>query len=288
MKYNRDLIVKCFLIICTLSVCTGSSFANENIPDINTILMRSTFKIIGSNNTIGTVFILGQPIINKKAAYVLVTAAHVLEGIKGDTASLLLRRKVGNKYTKFTHTLQIRDHNKPLWVAHASADVAAMHISLPEDTDILLASSDLLVTDNILEKYEIYPGRELKVVGFPFGLESNELGFPVLRSGNIASFPITPSLELKTFLMDFKVFGGNSGGPVYFHDPDWHKRRSGAITAPVEVQMLIGLVSKQKIITEKVNSYMEEVTRNHPTDLAEIVHAALIKETIEQLPDISK
>jgi hypothetical protein len=128
----------------------------------------------------------------------------------------------------------------------------------------------------------------LKVLGYPFGLESHKSGFPVLRTGSIDSFPITPSRDLKTFLMDFEVFGGNSGGPVYFHEPDWHKRRSGAITAPMEVQMLIGLVSKQKMITEKVKSYMEEVTRHHQIELAEIIHAAIIRETIELLPNVSQ
>ena len=40
-------------------------------------------------------------------------------------------------------------------------------------------------------------------------------GFPILRSGRVASFPLGPSTAFPTFLLDFSVFPGNSGGPVY-------------------------------------------------------------------------
>jgi len=273
------LIAMIFLYPASIIIAAEKSF------DFNTVLMRSTFKILGQNNSTGTIFILGRPIANGKNVYVLVTATHVLEGTKGDTALVFLRKKVGGNFKKLPVQIKIRENGKKLWVNHANADVAAMYIALPKEADILTASTDLLATDDILKKYDIYPGRELKVLGYPFGLESSNSGFPILRTGCIASYPITPSIEQKIFLMDFDVFGGNSGGPVYFHDPDWHKRRSGLVTSPVEVQMILGLVSKQRIFTEKVNSYMQETTRNHQIGLAEVVHASLIRETIELLPN---
>lgn len=242
-------------------------------PDINTILMKSTFKIVGANGKMGTVFILGKPSSSGQEHYVLVTAAHVLEGIDGETATLLLRRKEGHTYIKNPYSLKIRKDGKALWEKHPDVDVAVMYITLPNLIDILLASTELLATDEVLQEYDIYPGRELRVLGFPFGMKSHSSGFPILRIGVIASFPLIPSRELKTFLMDFEVFNGNSGGPVYFHDPDWHKRGSGAVKSPEDVQMIVGLVSKQGF-----------AGINRRLAIAEVVHASLIKETVELLP----
>jgi hypothetical protein len=248
--------------------------------------MESTFRIAGKNGKTGTVFILAKPTGDGKGHYILVTAAHVLNDIPGEIATLYLREKLGDKFIKRPIDFKIRKGATPLWVQHPSEDVAVMYARIPEFARFLIATTNLLATDEILKEYEIYPGREIKVLGFPFGAEANDAGFPILRTGSIASYPLTPTKQTKTFLMDFEVFGGNSGGVVYFHDPDWHKRRSGAITAPVEVQMILGLVSKQKIVTEKTKSYMEETVRNHQLKIAEVVHAEIIKQTIEMLPSI--
>jgi hypothetical protein len=271
--------------VITLSLlCLLPTMVAAVQPDINTILMKSTYRIVGENGKVGTVFILAKPVSTGGNYNVLVTAAHVLEDMTGDSAIIFLRRKEGDKYIKTPYLYQIRQDGRPLWVKHLNADVAAMFIYLPKDIDIYLATTELLATDDILEQYEIYPGRELKVLGFPFSFECNTSGFPVLRTGSIASFPLLPTREQKTFLMDFRVFEGNSGGPVYFHDTNWHKRGSGAITAPVEVQMILGLVSEQKVITETTRSYMQESKQKYQLSIAVVVHAALIKETINLLP----
>lgn len=253
-------------------------------PDINTILMKSTYRIVGENGKVGTVFILGKPSSAGRNQYVLVTAAHVLEDMTGDSAIIFLRQKEGDKYTKMPYLYQIRQDGRRLWVKHSDADVAAMFIFLPKGLDILLASTEILSTDKALEDYELYPGRELRVLGFPLGFESSATGFPILRTGSIASFPLIPARGLKTFLVDFRIFEGNSGGPVYFHDPDWHKRGSGAIGAPQEVQMILGLVSRQMSVTETTQSYMQETKQKYPLSIAEVVSGPLIKETIDLLP----
>lgn len=96
-------------LIAGLTVCAvlilvarvrGATFVNTQIEDINTVLMQSTFRIQGPSvdgggTSFGTVFILGRPVKDQpeRGAYVLVTAAHVLESIKGEKAVLLLRQK---------------------------------------------------------------------------------------------------------------------------------------------------------------------------------------------------
>jgi len=86
----------------------GAVFAQNPPPEnteLNTILMNWTFEIEGQaapgQSTLGTVFIMGRPYPGqdananqaKKVRYVLITAAHVLEGMSGESAVLDLRRK---------------------------------------------------------------------------------------------------------------------------------------------------------------------------------------------------
>jgi hypothetical protein len=263
----------------------GLIIAEEHF-ELNTILMRSTFKIQGENGYAGTAFILGKPLkknLDKpRAFYVLITAAHVLEKMTGNKATLFLRKKVGNIYEKIPHPITIRDTNKELWIKHPEADVAAMYVSLPNNIDIALISIDFLADDETFRKHEIHAGDELLCLGYPFSAEANSAGFPILRSGKIASYPIIPAKEMKYFLFDFEVFKGNSGGPVYFVQSG---RTIGNSMHVGTIQFIAGLVSQEYFFSEKTKSLYEEQTILHPLALAKIIYAQFIKETIELLPE---
>lgn len=88
-------------------------FAVEEEPDLVTGLMTSTMKIEESGS-IGTGFLLGEPLKTdpSRAAYVLVTAAHVLSSAKGDTFTLHLRKKVADSYERIQMPLVIRSGGK--------------------------------------------------------------------------------------------------------------------------------------------------------------------------------
>ncbi len=182
-----------------------------------TSLVRSTYKIQQGNN-IATVFIIGEPVpkMPGKLAYILITAAHVLENMPSDHATLHLRKQAGNSYVRYPFKIQIRDKGNPLWKQHPDVDIAALRVALPSDLDIRLISTGMLATDEILERFEVHPGDQIFILGYPMGSEANQAGFPILRSGRIASFPLTPTAETMTFLVDFEVFSGNSGGPALF------------------------------------------------------------------------
>jgi hypothetical protein len=221
----------------------------------------------------GTVFVMGVPDANRpgKSQAVMVTAAHVLEGISGETATIYLREKIAErKFRNHAHILQIRKGKEPLWVRHPDADVAIMRITLPDYVlkqakEIPGLSTNLLADDEMIDKYEIHPGDQLQCLGYPLGNRANVSGFSILRSGKIASYPLIPAKDTKTFLFDFEVFPGNSGGPVYFVDEG---RTYGGITHVGEtIQFVAGLVSKQH---EKLR-------------LAKVVPAHFIKETLELL-----
>jgi hypothetical protein len=274
------MILKHAFIFLLLSVCIPA-FA-EPPTDINAVLMRSTFKLAGNGST-GTAFVLGKPAPSdpKKAYYVMVTAAHVLKQMNGDQAVMFLRKKEGETYKKTPYVLRIREGNTALWTTHPSADVAVMYVSLPQEADIAIVSTNLLATDETLQKFEIHPGDRLSCLGYPLGAEANEAGFSILRSGYIASYPLIPTKIVKSFLFDFSVFEGNSGGPVYLTDSN---RIYGGRANIGTVQFLVGLVSEQRVAEEEIISLSEMRRQRHQLGPAVVIHAALIREALELLP----
>lgn len=259
--------------------------------ELNTVLMESTFMIEGSaapgQKIIGTVFVMGVPLTSPpgKARFVLVTAAHVLEGMQGDFAILHLRRKVDvgtNLWVEVLSPLQIRTNGQPVWKKNPDADVAAMYISMPTGTEVRPITPAMLADDKMLSDFDIHSGDEVKCLGFPLGVTSNAAGFPILRSGMIASYPLIPTAATKTFLFDFRVFKGNSGGPVYYVEKN--RPIPKTIGGYQSFHFVIGLVSEEEIVTEaSIGPYSQEV---HQTQLglATVVHASLIKQTLEMLP----
>ncbi len=135
------------------------------------------------------------------------------------------------------------------------------------------------------EKFHVHPGDQLFVLGFPYGDEANDAGFPILRSGRIASYPLTPTNLHKTFLLDFEIFKGNSGGPVLFYS---ETRVYGGSTHIGSVQFIMGVVSQERELTEKVESLSETVVRKHKLGLAVISQANFVSELINMLPDLQE
>lgn len=273
------------LILLAISGAVASSAPpdQEEPLELNTVLMQSTFKIEGPNS-LGTAFILGRPLAKdpKSGAHVLITAAHVLETMQGDTATLWLRRpEEGGSWRRLAWPLRIRSAELQLWTKHPDADIAVMYIDLPAGLKIPLLPTTLLADDEGISTIEIHPGDELFCLGYPFGAESNPAGFPILRSGKIASYPLLPTRETKMFLLDFPIFRGNSGGPVYFVGGARADSRGLQIGVP---QLIMGLVLEEKVLTETIEQLYERRERRYSLGLATIVHASLIREAINLLP----
>lgn len=230
------------ILVIVMLVMTTTVFAQEDY-DLATFLMKSTFKLSESGSE-GTCFIIGRPMKDnpERAHFVLVTAAHVLENIRGDKVIIHLRKKEKDTYKRIQHSLAIRNKGKALWTKHSQADVAAMYVSLPKDVDIAILPLKFLASDDTLRKFEIRPGDRLFALGFPLGQESNEAGFPILRTGIIASYPILPTKETKHLLFDFEVFKGNSGGPVFMIEKN---RSYGGSIHIGTLRFIVGLVTQE-------------------------------------------
>ncbi len=251
--------------------------------DLNVIMMQATCKIEGKGS-LGTGFIIGKPYQSDppKAYYTLVTAAHVLRSSRGDNVSLILRkRSETGEWNKQIVPVKIRSNGKDLWHTHPEVDLAAIFVKLPENTIETLLSTDFLLSDEKLNEYEINPGLDIVCLGYPFGAEANEYGFPILRSGKIASYPLTPTKHLKTFLFDFAVFKGNSGGPVFFtcKNPTYGNTTHLGQT----ISGILGIIVGEKNITQKTVQLYERKETITPLSLAEVVHASFIRELIDTM-----
>jgi len=284
---KSGIIFVLFIITANLFCLSEAGQDQQKSPtlDFNTFLMRATVLIRGEGSQ-GTAFFVGRPRPKEpeKLRYTLVTAAHVLEKMQGEIATLFFRRETGpGKWDQLPLPLKIRDGKHILWTKHPEVDIAVMYIGVPEDASTLLISQNMLGDDTLLAKYEVHPGDELRVLGYPFGLGTGQGLFPVLRSGRIASYPLLPTRTTKTFLLDFPVFPGNSGGPVYI-DFTGARIYGGAIMQGTAFRFIMGLVSKEQRLTEKVQEFYATREQSYSLGLAEVIHASLIKETIELLP----
>ena len=277
----------------TLILLSAASGLSAPILDLSTAMMRSTYKLEGGGS-IGTGFVLLVPVDsnarpNEKGVFrrTLITAAHVLEGMPGETATIHLRKLVGAKYVRYPFQFPLRAGTNALWRRHPDADVAALPLGLPDGVDIeALPSTWLLADDGVVEERGMRPGENVYALGFPLGAEANDVGFPILRSGAIASYPLTPFREQKVFLFDFKVFRGNSGGPVFTYA---NRHHTDDPNKTVDYCYIVGLVSGEKMVTENVTSLYETRQEQHPLSVAVVVNASMITETIYMLyPDLTK
>ncbi len=286
MKFHNLYRIAQILLLGSMSLAAdegGISKVDITIADMSTILMQTTFRIDGTargnpgKTSLGTIFIVGRPLKDSPQvlAYVLVTAAHVLNDIDGPVASLLVRRKnADGSYDPYKWPITIRDQSgAPLFVQHKDADVAAMYVRLPKDLIEGIISTKDFADDKVIEEYEIHPGDELLCVGFPYGLSVNNWGFPILRTGVISSYPLVPAKGIKYIGFDFRVFGGNSGGPVYFRFSN--RYYSGNTHLGGIIQSIIGLVTEQ----------VSDPATGTSISLARIVPAQFIVETVNMLPE---
>jgi S1-C subfamily serine protease len=156
-----------------------------------------------------------------------------------------------------------------------------MYLPLPQGTLDDLVSTQLLADDEMLSQFEVHPGDEVNCLGYPLGNMSNQSGFPILRSGKIASYPLWPTRDTRVFSLDMRVFPGNSGGPVYLSESN---RIYGGATHIGKVQMLLGVVATWTLAQKLVPELFSQRLETYPLDVAQVVHASLIKEAIEMLP----
>ena len=246
------------------------------VIDLPQQLIQATVQLeqpLGNGTrTVGTGFLISAPGPDGQPRTVLITANHVFDKMPGPMAHIGYR--VANKDGSWTYApqnLRIRDAaGHELWTHHPSRDVAAIAITAPADFAKAAIPKDYLATDDTFTKYKVGAGDEMMALGFPRGLSANQAGFPILRAGKVASYPIAPATIFPTFLLDFSVFPGNSGGPV-FMSQEAHRRPGQA--AAQDVEFIAGL------LTQEVELNSERL------EIGIVTQAKYIRETIDRVSD---
>lgn len=191
------------------------------VMDLAVELIQATVQLeqpLGDGTrTVGTGFLISAPSADGKPRTVLVTANHVFEKMPGATARIGYRfANADGSWSYSPQSLKIRDgEGHELWTHHPNRDVAVMTVKAPPEFAKAALPLNYLAGDDTFSKYDVNAGDEMMALGFPRGLSANSAGFPILRSGRVASYPLAPAKVFPTFLLDFSVFPGNSGGPVF-------------------------------------------------------------------------
>ncbi len=264
-------------ILVGLVMCAGASAA----ADLTSAFMNCTY-LIQSHTVYGTAFVIGEPVAgdSNRVNLVLVTAAHILESMPGEKAVLHGRIRDGHRWRKVPWPIAIRRQGRALWTRHPLVDIAALRVALPEGSSERVPAIDLAATNADYHGFGIHPGEAVMVLGFPLAMGSGDAGFAVLRGGRLASYPLSPIRQEKTFLVDFPVFPGNSGGPVIMASTG----RVLANGARGElVQILLGVVSRE-VLSAGDGSDAPGVAVGRPLSLARVVHAGFIRDLIGSLP----
>lgn len=224
--------------------------------------------------TVGTGFLISAPDEYGQPRTVLITANHVFQKMPGVNARIGYR--IANKDGSWRYTpqtLKIRDAaGHELWTHHPDRDVAAISVTAPAEFTRAALPLSYLASDETFETFRIDAGEEMMALGFPRGLSANAAGFPILRSGRVASFPLGPAKIFPTFLLDFSVFPGNSGGPVFFS----RATRPTAATA-ADAALDPGFVAG--LLTQEVEP------NNERLGIGVVTHAKFVRETIALMQD---
>jgi len=256
----------CLLLLLTFAAHAADFTMNDAV--------HATAKAFNEASTATAFTVRTKPAADgQPARYILASAAHTFERMKGDTCKLILRApKPDGTYTRNEITVEIRKDGKNLWTKHKDADIAVLDYTPPAGYENNAIPLEHIATDEDL-KSRVPAGTYIRLLCYPAQYEANGAGFPILRHGVIASFPIAPAALQKTFLIDFTTFAGDSGGPVF-------AVLESAPNTPPKL-CLVGVVISQQWSDEKIKvSDREDRVIRHPFGLGTAVNSHLLRELI--------
>jgi hypothetical protein len=243
------------------------------VLDFSAQLMQATVQVEqqlpNGTHIIGTGFLIDDPAPDGTPRTVLVTANHVFNRMTGAEAHIGYRAQGADGAWRYDpKPIIIRAATNELWAHLANRDVAAIVVKAPPAFAKAAIPLAWLAGGDTFAKYDIGPGDEMMVLGYPQGLSADSAGFPILRSGRVASMVAPPSAGAPTFLLDFRVFPGNSGGPVFISDTN---RRVPGEAEPKDAEFITGMLTQQVELN------------NERLEIGIVTDAAFIRDTIALL-----
>ncbi len=201
----------------------------------------------------------------------LVTAAHILNRIKGEHAQVIMRQQNRGIYSPNPVLIKIRSGASPLYHFNQTLDLAAIKVALPGEVDACVLGRDFAADDARLSRSGFGSGVRVLIPGYPYGESCNNAGFAFVRSGVVSSFPVLPSEMQPVFYVDFEVFEGYSGAPVVFAE-------SGS------AGILVGMVLEEVFLEELRPRGKKTARTRRGLGLAKVLSGSLLRAYLASLP----
>lgn len=263
-----------FAVVLALLSCSAFTADGFTMTDA----VQATFKLYNEASTATGFIVRIKPAAGeKKAEYVIVTAAHTFEKMKGDGCLLVLRTpKTDGGHSRKDTPVTIRKDGKNLWAKHKDADIAVLGYEPAPEFEKFAIPLDQLATEEDF-KTRVPAGTYVRLLCYPEQFEANSAGFPILRHGVLATYPFVPTNIYKTFMIDFTTFAGDSGGPVFgMLENAGGPAGGGALK-------LVGVVVSRQWSDERIKiSEREDRIIRHPFGLGTAVNAQLLRDLISK------
>jgi hypothetical protein len=262
------------------------------IPDA----VRKCVVFVGYRNNDGEMLVKGTAFLVSRdregggLRIYCVTAAHVLEGLAGRTATVSVRinlREGGSIWV-----------DKPLNECRVHPDDHSIDIGLipapdlvGDDVDHMVFPLEQVLSDEVIAEFGIGLGDEV----FLTGLFSNHVGaernIPIVRVGNIAARPEehvqTERGPMEAYLIEVRSIGGLSGSPVFASPGVVRQTADGRLRAFHDPPLfLMGLMHGHFPVMERTDESREGATVRREqinTGIGIVVPAARIIEVIDRV-----
>lgn len=173
----------------------------------------------GVEHFAGTAFYVSRTIAVGLGFTYLVTARHVIDGIRNKGQEPVLMRVNQTRGSAVWIETPI-DH----WTPHAdtSVDVAVKRTVIIPGIDHNSIPIRNFVNDSIIKAENIGMGDEVFLPGLFLNHYGEDRNIPIIRTGNIAAMPeekvtVTKLGKIDAYLIEARSIGGLSGSPVYVH-----------------------------------------------------------------------
>jgi S1-C subfamily serine protease len=242
--------------------------------DFTTAMIQATLPVAsapGGPALTGTGVLVSDPAPDGTPRVVLVTARHVLQNMPGGQVYLGLHLKNPDGTWRLDWRAEpSADEGRALWVQNPTYDVAVLPVAVPPEVAQAAIPVSWFADGDTFGREDVEAGDPVEVLGYPAGYAADNRGFPVLRLGHLASYPLTPASE-GTFLVDFPVVSGNSGGPVFTSRRIGKRPALVGSEGPQPDEFVAGIVAQQI------------VPGGQSISLGLAVHAVYVRQTLKLL-----
>lgn len=195
----------------------GPQMRIQNVEAVRDGVVYVGFEANGRFTPLGTGFLIVHYYDETHAFFFVVTAAHVIKSVPGETVYVRLNRKNGDASSVAVPGMAIHG-----WDEY---DIALIPLNIGTDVfDFKILNLDEEALRKSLEHFQgICLGDEVYAVGLytsHYGLTKN---IPVVRVGHVALLPGEPVRGpggyVSAYLVELRTIAGLSGSPVYLNPP---------------------------------------------------------------------